>query len=57
MVGHYVELLKKADQPVTYKIYPGRAHGFMDGGCNTHAGTCFEKDAVPVLDDMLTFFA
>ena len=55
MVGHYVELLKKADQPVTYKIYPGRGHGFMDGGCNKHSGTCFEKDAVPVLDDMLAF--
>lgn len=51
----YVELLKKNNQPVEFKIYPGRNHAYLDSGCNQFLGSCFDKDAIPALDDMIVF--
>ncbi len=51
----YAKVLEDAGQPVQVKVYPGRNHAFLDGGCNEHLGTCFDKDAPEVLDDMLSF--
>lgn len=54
-VTQYVEAVKKAGQPVEFKIYKGRNHAFLDNGCNKHLGVCFNRDAPEALDDMLVF--
>ena len=52
---HYVDLLQQNKQPVEFKIYPGRNHAYLDSGCNQFLGNCFDKDAIPALDDMIVF--
>ncbi len=52
---HYVEQLKKAGQPVEYKVYAGRNHAFLDNACNEYLGVCFDRDAPEALDDILVF--
>jgi len=54
-VRQYVKLLQDRQQPVEFKEYPGRNHGFLDTGCNQFVGNCFVKDAPAVLDDMIAF--
>lgn len=54
-VGHYVDLLKAANQPVEFKIYEGKGHGYLDSGCNEYTRGCFKELATPTLDDMIVF--
>jgi len=51
---HYVDLLKAGKQPVEYKVYPNKTHAYLDNGCNW-AGSCFDKDALWPMDDIITF--
>lgn len=54
-IKKYVDLLEKAGQEVTYTLYPGRNHAFLDNGCNEFLQVCFDRDAPVALDDILTF--
>lgn len=51
----YVERLKKLGQPVTFTIYPGKGHGFLDSGCNEYNNGCFLALSKPVVEDMVQF--
>lgn len=51
---HYVDLLKAGQQPVEYKVYAGKDHAYLDNGCNW-AGSCFDKDAVEPVNDIINF--
>ncbi|MBO6795237.1 MAG: alpha/beta hydrolase [Balneolaceae bacterium] len=51
----YVSKLKQAGQQVEYKVYEGKKHAYLDNGCNDYFQQCFADDAVPVLNDMITF--
>lgn len=55
VVANYVDLLKKAGQPVEMKVYKNRGHGFLDSGCNDYTQGCFKDLAVPALNDMIQF--
>jgi acetyl esterase len=50
----YVNLLKAGKQPVEYKVYPEKNHAYLDNGCNW-ANSCFDKDAVEPVNDMIEF--
>ena len=50
----YVDLLKAAGQPVTYKVYPGKNHAYLDSGCNW-VGSCFATGALWPVEDMIGF--
>lgn len=54
-IENYVNLLKKAGQEATLKVYPGRNHAFLDNGCNEFLNVCFDRDAPEALDDILAF--
>jgi acetyl esterase len=51
----FVDLLKQADQPVEFKIYEGKGHGFLDSGCNDYNHGCFKDLSKPALDDAIVF--
>ncbi|WP_346838366.1 alpha/beta hydrolase [Microbulbifer sp. SAOS-129_SWC] len=55
-VKQFVDKMRAAGQPITFKIYPGKNHAFLDSGCNKYLGNCFAKDAPDTLDDMIAFF-
>lgn len=52
---NFVDLLTKANQPVEFKIYEGKGHGFLDSGCNEYNKGCFKELATPVLNDVISF--
>lgn len=52
---HYVDTLKKAGQPVTFKIINDRTHGFLDSGCPAYSSGCFSELAFPAVTDMIHF--
>lgn len=51
----YVEQLTSLGQSVNFKIYPGKAHGFLDSGCNDYNHGCFKDLSKPAVDDMVSF--
>lgn len=51
----YVESLKNLAQPVRFKIYPGKGHGFLDSGCNDYNKGCFKELSEPTVSDMISF--
>jgi len=51
----YVEQLQSLDQPVRFKIYPGKKHGFLDSGCNDYNNGCFKELSEPAVTDMVGF--
>ncbi|PUA29916.1 MAG: hypothetical protein B0W54_05070 [Cellvibrio sp. 79] len=51
----YVEQLKKLQQPVQFKIYSGKGHGFLDSGCNDYNKGCFKDLSEPAVTDMVKF--
>jgi acetyl esterase len=51
----YVERLKSLAQPVDFKIYPGKKHGFLDSGCNDYNNGCFKELSEPAVSDMVKF--
>lgn len=51
----YVDLLTANGQPVEYKVYPGKNHAYLDSGCNSGLGSCFDKDALGPIADIITF--
>lgn len=55
VASRYVDLLKQAGQPVEFKIYEGKGHGFLDSGCNEYTQGCFKELATPALDDVIVF--
>jgi acetyl esterase len=54
-IQHYVNELKKAGQEVSFKIYAGRNHAFLDNGCTEVLQICFDRDAPEALADIMTF--
>ena len=50
-------LLKAKGQPVDFKIYEGRGHGFLDSGCNEYTQGCFADVAKDALADMVAFLS
>ncbi|WP_323813605.1 alpha/beta hydrolase [Cellvibrio sp. NN19] len=50
----YVDLLKVGNQPVEYKLYADKNHAYLDNGCNW-ANSCFDKDAVEPVNDIISF--
>ncbi|WP_193163684.1 alpha/beta hydrolase [Microbulbifer hainanensis] len=55
-VKQFVDKMRAAGQPITFKIYQGKNHAFLDSGCNEFLGNCFGRDAPDTLDDMIAFF-
>ena len=51
----YVEQLKTLDQPVQFKIYQGKGHGFLDSNCNDYNNGCFKDLSEPTVTDMVDF--
>ncbi|MEN0038510.1 MAG: alpha/beta hydrolase [Cellvibrio sp.] len=51
----YVEQLKTLDQPVQFKIYQGKGHGFLDSNCNDYNNGCFKDLSEPTVTDMIDF--
>lgn len=51
----YVEQLKHLGQPVQFKTYKGKGHGFLDGGCNDYNKGCFKELSEPAVTDMVNF--
>lgn len=51
----YVEQLTSLGQSVSFKIYPGKSHGFLDSGCNDYNHGCFKDLSKPAVDDMVSF--
>ncbi len=51
----YVEQLKKLGQPVQFKVYTGKGHGFLDSGCNDYNKGCFKDLSEPTVTDMVKF--
>ena len=51
----YVEQLKSLGQPVIMKIYPGKAHGFLDSGCNDYNHGCYKELSEPAVSNMINF--
>ncbi len=54
-VQAYVTALKQAGHKAELTVYPNRRHAYLDSGCSDYFGTCFDKDALPVMSDMLKF--
>ena len=51
----YVGQLTSLGQSVSFKIYPGKSHGFLDSGCNDYNHGCFKELSKPAVDDMVSF--
>lgn len=51
----YVRSLKTLGQPVEFKLYPDKGHGFLDSGCNDYNQGCFQDLSEPAVSDMVTF--
>lgn len=51
----YVEDLKKLGHPVSFTIYEGKNHGFLDSGCNDYNKGCFKDLSEPAVTDMIDF--
>lgn len=51
----YVDNLKRLGQPVSFKVYPGKNHGFLDSGCNDYNKGCFKDLSEPAVTDMINF--
>ena len=51
----YVEQLTSLGQSVSFKMYPGKSHGFLDSGCNDYNHGCFKDLSKPAVDDMVSF--
>lgn len=51
----YVDQLKAKGQPVTVEVIEGKNHAYLDSGCNEFLGSCFDEDAIPILDKILVF--
>jgi len=51
----YVEQLQSLGQPVSFKIHPGKKHGFFDSGCNDYNNGCFKELSEPGVSDMVGF--
>lgn len=51
----YVDNLKKLGQPVSFKIYEGKNHGFLDSGCNDYNNGCYKDLSEPAVTDMIAF--
>lgn len=54
-VKKYADALQQAGNKVTFWIYEGRPHAFLDSGSNAFLGIAFEKDAPEALDKMMGF--
>jgi acetyl esterase len=54
-IQRYVDLMNKAGQEATLKVYPGRNHAFLDNGCTEVLQVCFDRDAPEALNDILAF--
>ncbi|WP_428239543.1 alpha/beta hydrolase [Gynuella sp.] len=54
-VEGYVVSMKKLGQPVDFILYPQKAHGFLDSGCNDYNHGCFKELSEPAVTDMVTF--
>jgi acetyl esterase/lipase len=53
----YVEALQTAGQPVSLKVYEGLQHAYLDSGCSAYFGSCFHREAIAPLNDIIEFLA
>ena len=51
----FVSNLKHLGQPAEFNVYPGKAHGFLDTGCNDYNHGCFKDLSEPAVTDMVAF--
>lgn len=51
----YVDQLESLGQPVSFKIHPGKNHGFLDSGCNDYNKGCFKELSEPGVTEMIHF--
>lgn len=51
----YVDNLNHLGQSAEFKVYPGKAHGFLDSGCNDYNHGCFKELSEPAVTDMISF--
>lgn len=52
---HYVEALQAAGHAGTLQVYEGLQHAYLDNGCSAYFGSCFDREAIAPLNDMLRF--
>ena len=51
----YVDQLESLGQTVSFKIHPGKNHGFLDSGCNDYNKGCFKELSEPGVTEMIHF--
>lgn len=51
----YVDALQAAGQPASLKVYDGLQHAYLDSGCSAYFGSCFQREAIAPLDDIIRF--
>jgi acetyl esterase/lipase len=51
----YADSLEQSGVQVTYKVYPGKPHAYLDSGSNDFLKISFEKDAIGPIEDIIAF--
>ncbi len=51
----YVDALQAAGQPASLKVYDGLQHAYLDSGCSAYFGSCFQREAIAPLEDIIRF--
>lgn len=51
----YADALHAAGQPASLRLYAGLQHAYLDSGCSAYFGSCFEREAIAPLNDMIAF--
>lgn len=51
----YTDTLLAAGQPASLKVYDGLQHAYLDSGCSAYFGTCFTREAIGPLNDIIAF--
>lgn len=51
----YVDALQAAGQPASMKVYDGLQHAYLDSGCSAYFGSCFTREAIGPLNDIIHF--
>lgn len=51
----YVDALQAAGQPARLQVYAGLQHAYLDSGCSAYFGSCFQREAMAPLADIIRF--
>lgn len=55
LTARYVDAVKAAGHAVEFTVYSGLNHAYLDNDCNSYLGTCFARDAIEPLNEMIAF--